>query len=206
MKCTKCAADLADGSKYCNQCGSAQEGAPGPGAPPIPAAVKPADEPEQPVWKGGVSAKAFGHWWLLYVLWIAGVSYLAYLVLTKYDYSWLRWVFLGIFSFPALWIGWVTMFAKLTTRYRLTTHRFFKETGFISRKLAELELIRIDDVQVTQNLIQRLFNVGRVTLITTDATDPRLEIDGIENPVEVKENIRTNVRKRRGKAIHMESL
>ena len=59
---------------------------------------------------------------------------------------------------------------------------------------------------MSQNLIQRIFNVGRVTVISTDSTDPRTELVGIDNPIEVKEMIRNQVRKWRDKALHMESL
>jgi uncharacterized membrane protein YdbT with pleckstrin-like domain len=115
-------------------------------------------------------------------------------------------MYLGFAAVPALWILWITFVNKISIRYRLTSYRFFKEAGIISRKISELELIRVDDVSVSQNIIQRIFNVGVVTVISTDATDPRLEIAGIANPIEVKELIRTNVRKRRSKALHMESL
>jgi uncharacterized membrane protein YdbT with pleckstrin-like domain len=86
------------------------------------------------------------------------------------------------------------MVQKLSTRYRLTTHRLFKETASSRANLNEIELVRVDDVAVRQNIIQRIFNVGVVTVIAPhDQTEPRLELVGIENPIEVKEMIRTHV-------------
>ena len=99
------------------------------------------------------------------------------------------------------------MSLKASVRYRLTTHRLFKETGVISRDVNEIELFRVDDVSVHQNVIQRLFNVGTVTVIAPhDQTEPRLEMVGIENPIEVKEQIRTYVRRRRTGSLNVENL
>jgi hypothetical protein len=65
----------------------------------------------------------------------------------------------------------------------------------------------VDDVAVHQNIIQRIFNVGIITVIAPhDQTEPRLELLGIENPVEVKEMIRTHVRRRRQGSLNVENL
>jgi uncharacterized membrane protein YdbT with pleckstrin-like domain len=118
-----------------------------------------------------------------------------------------KWVVLGAAAIPAALLLWRLMVEKISTRYRLTSYRLFKETGIIARDLNELELLRVDDVAVRQNLIQRIFNVGVITVIApTDQTEPRLELVGIENPIEVKEMIRSLVRKRRAKSVHFESL
>jgi uncharacterized membrane protein YdbT with pleckstrin-like domain len=117
------------------------------------------------------------------------------------------WIVLAAAAFPAVSLGWTLLVRKLSVRYRLTTHRLFRETGVLVRKFDELELLRIDDVAVRQNLLQRIFNVGTVVVVApTDATDPRVEMHGIENPIEVKEQIRTQVRERRRGSVHFESL
>ena len=217
-KCTKCSAELPDGSKFCNGCGAPQ-GPASPGAPAAPppeplappaapvANLPPHDEPEQQLWKGSISPKSYAHWWILWAAWVVLLVYAFFAsVSAEKRPEWLKWIFLGIMALPALALSWNILINRLSVRYRLTTHRFFKETGILSRKIAELELIRVDDIQAQQNLLQRIFNVGTVLIISTDATDPRLEIKGIEHPIEVKEQIRTHVRKRRGKSLHVESL
>lgn len=99
------------------------------------------------------------------------------------------------------------LWRKASVRYRLTTHRLFREVGVLFRQLNEIELIRVDDVSVRQNLLERIFNVGTITVIApTDQTEPRLELEGVENPIEVKEEIRRWVRKRRERSLHLESL
>jgi membrane protein YdbS with pleckstrin-like domain len=120
--------------------------------------------------------------------------------------SWVLYVLAALVLLPALWVFWMILVRKLTVRYRLSTHRLFKEEGILRRSINEVELVRVDDVSVAQNLIQRVFNVGRVTVISTDATDPRTELVGIHDPIKVKELVRTHVRKWRDKSLHMEHL
>jgi membrane protein YdbS with pleckstrin-like domain len=202
--CPKCSAPLPVGSAFCNRCGS-----PVLPPPPGPAPAAPGAEAEQDLWKGRFSAKAQAHWWLLWSLEVAGLLWLWFQHVSPEVRAGIpaRAVFASAALLPALYILWTLVAGKLSVRYRVTTHRLFKESGILSRSLNELELIRVDDVAVHQNLLQRIFNVGVVTVIApTDPTEPRLELVGIENPIEVKEMIRAQVRKRRERSIHLESL
>jgi uncharacterized membrane protein YdbT with pleckstrin-like domain len=205
MSCPRCKAELPEGSAFCNRCG-APVGAPSPLAPPPSPATS---DPEEEVWRGRFSGKALGHWWFLWFLWIGALGYL-WLAHVPSEYRgapWARYVLLGLVAAPLLGILWTLTVRKLSIHYRLTTHRLFRDEGILSRRADEVELIRVDDVSVRQNLIQRVFNVGVVTVVApTDQTEPRLELLGIENPIEVKEQIRTHVRRRRDRSLHVESL
>jgi membrane protein YdbS with pleckstrin-like domain len=208
MSCPKCNADLPEGSAFCNKCGAALQGGAAPLHPLQPPIANVAMEPEQELWKGRFSGKAQGHLWLLWLLMLPALGFLYWkLPADKQSNSIVRWVLLGVAALPAALIFWRLMIQKLSTRYRLTTHRLFKETGVLSRELNEIELVRVDDVAVRQNIVQRIFNVGVVTVIAPhDQTEPRLELVGIENPIEVKEMIRTNVRLRRKGSLNVENL
>lgn len=201
--CPKCSASLPDGSAFCPKCGAAQS--------PLAAAaaVPPSQEAEQNLWKGRFSAKAQAHLWFLWSLEVLALFYLWFFQIEaprRQDLV-LRIIFAVLALLPAAWIFWGLLVSKIATKYRLTTHRLFKETGILTRSMNEIELLRVDDVSVRQNLIQRIFNVGIVTVIApTDATEPRLELVGIENPIEVKELIRNQVRKRRDRSLHVENL
>ncbi|MBI2933428.1 MAG: PH domain-containing protein [Planctomycetes bacterium] len=201
MECAKCRVTLPQGSAFCNACGAPQ-GAP-PAAPPPPAP----ERPEEILWTGRFSPKATGHWWVLWFLWLSAVIYLRFFAISPGEHVKIANIAaLSLVGLPALALLWHIAIQRLSIRYRLTTHRLFKETGLISRHMNEVELIRVDDVSVRQNVVQRLFNVGVVTIISTDATDPRLDLEGIDNPIEIKEKIRTHVRERRARTLHMESL
>ena len=203
MFCPSCKADIPDASQFCNKCGAPLAPAPPPAAPPAP----PVAEPEQEIWRGRYSAKSQAHLWILWLFWMVTLGFLYLRFRPEGGYTWARYAFLGAAALPALGILWTWLVERLSTRYRLTTHRLFKETGIFSRHMNEIELIRVDDVSVRQNLIQRIFNVGRITVIApTDQTEPHLELIGIENPIEIKEQIRTYVRKRRERSLHVESL
>lgn len=205
MSCPKCKAEVPGGSTFCNRCGASMTATPAAPAMAAPAAV---NEPEQDLWKGRYSGRAQGHLWLLWFLEVGALFYFWFYVLDKIRaYTWASWVVLGAALIPAFLIGWGVMIRKLGIRYRLTNHRLFREKGILSRHIDEIELIRVDDVSVRQNIIQRLFNVGDITVIApTDKTEPRLDLVGIQNPIEVKEMIRTHVRRRRERSLHVESL
>lgn len=202
MHCSRCGAPLATDSAFCNKCGApTRPGAAAPLAPPPPAAA----EPEEEVWTGRYSGKAVAHWWIFWFLWTVGLSYL-YAMVLKERPPYALYVYLGLIAAPALAILWHIAIRKLTLKYRLTSHRFFRESGFISRDIAELELIRVDDVSVRQNILQRIFNVGAVTILSSDATDPRLLVEGIHDPIRAKELIRNHAQNRRKGAVRFDQV
>ena len=202
--CPKCQATLPPGSAFCSKCGTSVAAfrQPPPAAPTAP-------EAEQELWRGRFSAKAQAHWWFLWSLEVVGLFYLWFAHVTPEvrGQAVARYVFAAAALLPAAWILWNLLVSKLTVRYRVTTHRLFKDSGLLSRHLEEVELLRVDDVSVRQNILQRIFNTGVVIVIApSDATEPRIELQGIENPIEVKELIRNQVRKRRERSLHVESL
>ena len=59
------------------------------------------------------------------------------------------------------------------------------------------ELFRIKDVKMQQNVIQRLWGIGDITVISSDETSPILEINGVRDPENVKETLRAAYREAR---------
>jgi len=198
MKCFSCGAEVPDKGLFCPKCGTRQ-GLPGTPAPPS------GQEPEVPIWEGRYSPRADALSWILWGLYAAAALFVAFKWLTLGE-PWMRWVYGGAVALPAIGILLTSLFRRISLRYRLTSHRLFKEVGIISRRISEIELMRIDDLSVSQNIVQRIFDVGVVTLLTSDATDPTLEIAGIRHPIEVKEQIRAQVQKRRARTINLETL
>jgi uncharacterized membrane protein YdbT with pleckstrin-like domain len=161
-------------------------------------------QPERDVWSGRYSVRAMGGWIIL--LGVMGIAFLY--VFLKYERPvWIGWAMLITFIGCGVWLVLVGLSRKLVTRYRLTTQRLFVDKGFISRKVDEVELKRVDDVSVQQNIVQRMFNVGDVKVMApTDPSSPTISVVGICNPIEVKEKIRGLTQELRKKSLRMEAI
>ena len=94
----------------------------------------------------------------------------------------------------------------LGTRYRLTSQRLFIQRGLISQTVDQTELIRVDDVRLHKTMIDRIFGLGSVQVLSTDTTDREIRIEGIADPETVAEAIRTNMRTLRRKSLFIENL
>ncbi len=66
-----------------------------------------------------------------------------------------------------------------TTKYILTPQRLTIEKGFLSKSVSNLELWRVTDIEIKQTITQKSFGSCFVQLITTDVSDPVVNIDGL---------------------------
>jgi membrane protein YdbS with pleckstrin-like domain len=157
---------------------------------------------EDELWSGTYSGKAMvGAAAGLAVLTIAG------LIAASFAGP-IGWIMVGIAA-VILWaiLGLVVLYRKLSVRYRLTTFRFFHETGLLSRTRNRIEVIDINDVTLQQGLIERMFNVGTIHIQSSDVTHPDLYLPGIEDVGRVTDlidNTRRAERQRRG--VFMENI
>jgi hypothetical protein len=91
--------------------------------------------------------------------------------------------------------------AKLnSTSYTITNQRIIVKTGLIGKKIEEIELMSVKDVNVKQSITNRLLGVGSITILSTDKTTPSITLDDIKDPNTVKDVIRNAVREE--KAAH----
>src|SRR4029077_17494068 len=158
MSCPKCNAPVPEGSAYCNKCGAPIATVLAPAATPLQPAHPPQLEPEGDLWRGRFSGKAHWPWWFLWFLFMPALVYLWFRVPADYKQKpYTLYIFAGAAVLPVLFILWTFVIEKLSTRYRLTNYRLFKEPGIFSRQLNEIELARVDDVSVRQNILQRIF-------------------------------------------------
>ena len=213
MQCKSCGARVPDDSAFCNRCGASLSTGAGPVAAPAVPLPPAGPQPEQPVWSGRYSLKAMGGWILLLAL--LGIIFLYIYIFklrlgeyynTKYP-TVFGWLFSIVFVVLALWLLLVGFSRKVGARYRLSTQRLFVERGVIGRDVDELELMRVDDVSVNQNIVQRIFNVGDVKVMApTDVDNPTLVLEGIFNPIEVKEKIRALKQELQKKSVRMQAI
>ena len=85
------------------------------------------------------------------------------------------------------------------TRYRLSEDRLFCETGFLNLKSDEVLLYRVQDLELSMRLGQRIFGVGTVCVHSSDKTMPHLDLKNVKHPREVKELIHRNVEQAKDK-------
>ena len=79
------------------------------------------------------------------------------------------------------------------TRYRLSEDRLFCEKGFLNLKSDEVLLYRVQDLELTMRLGQRIFGVGTICVHSSDKSIPHLDLKNVKNPRQVKELIHQNV-------------
>ena len=82
----------------------------------------------------------------------------------------------------------------ITLRYELTNERFKVDRGFISRHRQEIDLYRVEDVEVTQGPIQRMLDLGQINLFSSDASTPVYKLHDVPHPESVKDMIRKGSR------------
>ena len=96
-----------------------------------------------------------------------------------------------------LWEG--RPFLSMSTRYIITDDRVRIIDGLLGRKFQDIELIRIQDVEQSQSISERMMNVGDVKIYSHDRSHPEYVLNNVTNPQEVHEILRRAVLKARKK-------
>lgn len=91
----------------------------------------------------------------------------------------------------------LSVIARITTRYKLTNERLIVTHGFVSKRVEEIELYRVNDVSMKQSVMERMFGLGDVRLETTDASTPEPQMKDIKAPERVKDIVRQAARAER---------
>ena len=71
---------------------------------------------------------------------------------------------------------------RLQTTYAITNRRLTIETGILSRDLHQTRLERVQNVNATQSLGERILHVGTVTFDTAGEAEFDFAFRGVENP------------------------
>ena len=79
------------------------------------------------------------------------------------------------------------------TRYQLSEDRLFLSEGFLNIRDDEILLYRVRDIATSRTLLQRIFGVGTVTVLSSDKTCPTLVMKNIRSPIAVKEMLHKRV-------------
>jgi len=81
---------------------------------------------------------------------------------------------------------------QTSSEFAVTSNRVIVKTGFISRKTTEINLARIESVQVEQDLAGRLLNFGTMIVVGTGGTKEDFAL--IDNPAGFRHAVQSEQR------------
>ncbi|CAG0989764.1 PH domain-containing protein [Geobacter sp.] len=95
----------------------------------------------------------------------------------------LGFLFLILYGFGLIF--WLVAFVRYkTTELAVTNKRVIAKFGFISRKTIELNINKVESIQVNQGVLGRIFNYGSLTI--SGAGNPQAPITGISKPMDFR--------------------
>ena len=98
-----------------------------------------------------------------------------------------------------LWEG--RPFLSLVENYTLTNERLKLTSGLIGKDIENYELIRIQDIDIVQNMSERMLGIGDILIKGADQSSSSVVLRNIHDPQEVYEILRKawlNARKKYG--------
>jgi membrane protein YdbS with pleckstrin-like domain len=232
MTCHICGTELVAGAAYCHGCGAPvkpngdnADFASAPAAlydaPASPDPQPPSATPQSPaaritslggpgprgaaeieLWQGGYAPRAMLGEFLAADA--ASVLLIVAGVIQSNAIVW--WIVAALILLMWLWLGARLAARKLGVRYRLTSQRFFHESGILRRVTDRIEVIDFDDITNVQGLLERMAGVGRIKITSSDRTHPELWLYGIADVQRVAglfDSARHAERVRRG--LHIET-
>lgn len=78
-------------------------------------------------------------------------------------------------------------------RYRISNYRIDYERGFLSKDITTLELWHVEDMSFHQSIIDRIFGIGTIRVISHDDTMPDLRMHGIPEARKIFEELKQRV-------------
>lgn len=206
MRCTSCGINVSHEARFCQKCGAKvvtdlptnKAGDPTGNAGP---SVGADEAVEEKLWSGGYSGKAMIGSWLL--AGVISVGLIAGCLLMPPGAP----AFLGAMVLIWLSLLVIVVFRKMSIHYERTSQRFIHQSGILTRTSDRIEMIDIEDVEFTQKVVERIFNVGSVRLSSSNQTHPVLHLKGIDNVKRIADLIDDARRKeRRKRGLHIESI
>lgn len=87
-----------------------------------------------------------------------------------------------------LWEG--RPFLSLTTFYRITNERVRAQYGLLGKDFEDIELIRIQDLDRSQGMMERMLDIGDIIIQSSDPSRPQLVLENVPSPDQVHELLR----------------
>ncbi len=87
-----------------------------------------------------------------------------------------------------IWEG--SPFLSLVEFYTLTNERIKVVKGLIGKDIENFELIRVQDIDISQNFSERIMGIGDITITGADSSNPKMVLRNIQQSQEVYELLR----------------
>jgi len=97
------------------------------------------------------------------------------------------------FIFPGIIYIIIANLVRKGNKYYITNKRVIHEFTFLSRKISGTSYDRIQDVHLTQNLIERMFNVGTIHMNTAGSHNIEVVFKGVKHPRAIKNHVDKHV-------------
>jgi len=93
----------------------------------------------------------------------------------------LGWLVIGIFLFISMYLE------RWTTERALTNRRLILKRGFIRRKTEEISFNGVEEVNLSQSILQRILGSGDIKVTGTGAGE--IALKNIDDPLDVQKKI-----------------
>ena len=157
---------------------------------------------EEDLWEGRASWKSIYPslllWLLITLVVTLGIGFIS-------EWKFTFWA-LGLCGLYLLYLFGRHAYQVWSVSYKLSTQRLFIRRGILTQTIDQTELMRVDDVKITQTLIERMIGIGLVEVMASDRSDKSLFLRSISDPEQVAEHIRRHTRLLQRRTLFMESL
>lgn len=95
----------------------------------------------------------------------------------------------------------LTYFQNRNDRYTITTRKIIHRRGIFDKKTDELQLFRVKDIKLDEPLLNRIFGLSKLILITSDKSSRYITIPGLKNGLDLQKKLSVSIeesRKERG--------
>jgi uncharacterized membrane protein YdbT with pleckstrin-like domain len=146
----------------------------------LPIAERAADQEEM---RGFVQLTMFRRYplrFLMYLLLLAGGVTAAILGVVNESRFWLIvGALAALFAAFRLFMWWLRL---RHTHFTVTSKRCILETGIFSQQANEVQLENVREVQVNQNMVERLFRVGDLVIVSDNGERKQVVVKGVHDP------------------------
>ncbi len=107
------------------------------------------------------------------------------------NYNWIIWTaisFYFIIIIPFL-LFYYLYYLRISNEYVFTDHRILVKRGWLSTNTISIHYNRITDVNVTQNLIDKILRIGSISISTAGSEGYEVSLIHVSRPYDLKKSL-----------------